>query len=170
MLFVCTANISRSPFLEFRARTLVRVPGIEFASGATQGVTGQSLDPQMLEELAKRGIDGSTHRSKPVSSQQVAWADLILTATREHREVLLRRHAGIVMKTLTLGQFLAAAEKAPSTDPVRAAFSRRSAALREDDIPDPYGRGSRAAADCALHCDELLLRLGRVLTPLPTST
>ncbi|MCA0290277.1 MAG: hypothetical protein LCH82_01215 [Actinobacteria bacterium] len=47
VLFVCTANISRSPYAELVARARYGGRGIRFASAGVPGTVGRSLDPEM---------------------------------------------------------------------------------------------------------------------------
>ena len=52
VLFVCTANICRSPFLELTARQLASgSTDVQFASAGTQGFTDHAMDEVMTQTL-----------------------------------------------------------------------------------------------------------------------
>lgn len=164
VLFVCTANISRSAYLEWRARQMVDPTLAVFASGGIENHSHRPMDPPMAHELEARGGDGSPHRSKPVSPEQLAWADLVLTATMDHRRELLRRRPDLARSIFTLSQFLASAELTRTDEPlVPAAFRRRVAAHSDDDLADPFGDRA-ATSDFARVADAHLSRLRALLT------
>lgn len=164
VLFVCTANICRSPYLELRARQLIGPELADFASGGTHSFPDQEMDPLMAAELADRGGDPSGHRSRQVSNDLLVWADAILGVTADHRTTLLGQRPDLARKTFTVGQFLRGAEAIEdSGDLVLSAFRRRGGMPAIDDLADPYGRGPEAAAACATRADEYLNRLHKVL-------
>lgn len=84
ILYVCTANVCRSPsaaFLMNDAVAALRIPDVTTASAGVDvllGASGCDLAP------ALRGR-AQTHRARGVTPAAVAWADLILAATREHQ-------------------------------------------------------------------------------------
>lgn len=123
------------------------------------------MDPSLLVELSARGGDGSGHVSRPVDMRQLEWADVILTATAEHRRELLRRYPSLATRLFTLEQFLDGAERAGGADPVvPAALTHRRPARPDDDLIDPIG-DARAAARCARIADRQLQRLAGLLEP-----
>lgn len=164
VLFVCTANISRSPYLERRGRQLIDPELAAFASAGTHSFPGHEMDPMMVAELAARGGDPAGHRSRQLSHDLLAWPDVILGASAEHRTAVLGQRPDLVRQVFTIGQFLRAVQTAQ--DPqnlVRTAFRFRGSMPAADDLADPYGRGRVAATACAAQADEYLLRLRAVL-------
>ncbi|WP_248583343.1 adenylyl-sulfate kinase [Nocardioides sp. InS609-2] len=158
VLFVCTANICRSAFMEVTARHLVGDrDDIEFSSAGTRGFTDKPLDADMAGALTT-GADHAGFTSRPVTRQLVDEADVILTAESSHRADLIEDHPAAFRKIFTLAQFAEAAST--SNRHGRALIAdigtQRAAAKPEHDISDPYRRGPQAAADCGQRISSLL--------------
>jgi sulfate adenylyltransferase len=161
VLFVCTANICRSPYLELRARQLLGPDsGVEVSSAGTRGFDVEPVSDTMGAEFARHGTDSSAFRSRPLTGDLIDHADLVLTAEAEHRTWLLEDRPAAFRKTFTLGQFAASAGAADPAlhgrDLIAALESRRVQAAPEHDIADPYRRGPEAAARAAVQMEELL--------------
>jgi sulfate adenylyltransferase len=167
VLYVCTANICRSPFMELLSRHLVGPQaGATFASAGTHGFDSRPMPPEMLATLTARGVPGgSQFRSRPFTSDLMANADLVLTAETAHRQFILDDYPATFRKVFTLGQFAEAVRSAPGElrgrDLLDAVAERRGTADPALDVPDPYGRGPEAAEACARSLEELL----RVVLP-----
>ncbi|WP_310528494.1 adenylyl-sulfate kinase [Nocardioides sp.] len=158
VLFVCTANICRSPYMEQVARDLAGDAQLTFASAGTHGLDAQPMNPDMAATLT--GVDPG-FRSQPLSRDLVDWADVILTAESSHRAFILEEHPRGLRKVFTLGQFARVVQAAPALhgrDLVAAAGERRIPPLPEDDIDDPYRRG-KVAAEAAAGKMSMMLRL-----------
>jgi protein-tyrosine phosphatase len=89
VLFVCTANICRSPMAEGVFRTLARRAGLEqaftIASAGTTGIhAGEAPTPAAIEAAARRGYDIAGQRSRPVTKEDIAAADYVLAMDRSH--------------------------------------------------------------------------------------
>ncbi|MFC4787258.1 adenylyl-sulfate kinase [Nocardioides sp. MAHUQ-72] len=168
VLFVCTANICRSPYMELVARHHAGDhDGVEFASAGTHGFRAREMDPVMAATLGAHGITADGFASRPLTGAMVEQADLVLTAEAAHRTFILDDHPGAFRKVFTLGQFAEAVQLAPDgltgRDLLKAIGERRGSADPELDVPDPYGRGAQAAEAAA----QLLTdRLRAVLTAL----
>lgn len=160
VLFVCTANICRSPFMELTARRLAGSgAALRFSSAGTHGWDAKPMDATMVEVLAE-GVEAGGFRSRAVSRELLEEADLVLTAEAAHRSYLLEDHPGMFRKIFTLGQ---AAEAIGRLEPgltpaevVRRLGSARGNADPALDVPDPYRRGPEAAAAAAEHISRLL--------------
>ena len=169
VLYVCTANICRSPFMELLTAHLAE-GGIEASSAGTHGIAGHPMDDAMAASLLGHGIpteqvDG--FRSRPLTADLVAAADLVLTADSGHRRLILEKQPGAAPRVFTLGQFATAAGDAvgeTGADLVRAIWARRPAADPALDVADPYGRGADVGAACAQQVESLL----RVAVPALT--
>ena len=171
VLHVCTGNICRSPMAERMTRA-----GLEQRLGAdaerfvvesagTWGHSGAPMEPFALSTLQASGVDGSDFRARELVAEHVAGADLVVTATREHRAAAVVLHPRAAGRTFTLREFarLAAAvdpTALPASDPVerarelvRAAAGKRGlvppASPRDDDLADPYQGPERGFAVCA---------------------
>ncbi len=160
VLFVCTANICRSPFMELFARSLAGDAPIRFASAGTQGFDGREMDPEMAAELAARDVRAADVTSRPVTAEIIASADLVLTAESSHRTQLLEAHPGAFRKIFTLGQFVQSSRKVATDirgrELIEALGTRRGHADPALDVHDPYRRGPEAVRAAATQLDELL--------------
>jgi sulfate adenylyltransferase len=161
VLFVCTANICRSPYLELRARQLLGPgSGVEVSSAGTHGFDASPVSDTMVAEFARRGTDTGGFRSRVATGELVDAADLVLTAEAGHRARLLEDRPAAFRKVYTLGQFVASAQQAdPSLhgrDLLEALRRRRVPASPEHDIEDPYRRGPEAARRAAVTMEALL--------------
>jgi protein-tyrosine phosphatase len=66
------------------------------------------ISPPMDELLYARGVaadDIRAHRSEPLTARHIAEADLILTATADHRAQVLELDPTALRRTMTLGEF-----------------------------------------------------------------
>lgn len=161
VLFVCTANISRSPCMELLARRFAG-DALEVGSAGTHGFEGRPLDAEMAPALLARGVAAEAveaFRSRPLTADLVAEADVVLTAEEAHRRRILADRPDTVGKVSTLGQFATAIrETAGETgaDLVRAIGELRLPADPALYVADPYRRGPEAAALCAQQVESLL--------------
>ncbi|MFN7966049.1 MAG: low molecular weight protein-tyrosine-phosphatase [Acidobacteriota bacterium] len=120
VLFICSANICRSPVAAAYMRHLCEVFGVtsvEVSSAGILGIEGHPVDP-IAARLAKvRGLELSEHRSRGVDAQDLANADEIVVMERRHRAWIAERAPDAVAKTILL----------------------RSAGGSSTDLPDPTG-------------------------------
>ncbi|WP_436698015.1 adenylyl-sulfate kinase [Nocardioides sp. BYT-33-1] len=177
VLFVCTANICRSAYMELRSRALTGPGGgIEFASAGTHGFNAHPVDRTMAEVLAERGVGNDLlggFASRPLTDDLVTAADLVLTAEAAHRQFVLEEVPSAFRKAFTLAQF---AESVDRVDPhlrgvdlVTAVGHRRAGTAEHHDIRDPYRRGKAAAEVSADQIDTLLQAVLARLAPSATA-
>ena len=113
VLFVCTANICRSPYLELRARQLLGPDsGVEVSSAGTRGFD-DSGQRHMEAEFARWGTETDGFRSRPATGELLDEADLVLTAEAAHRTQLLELRPAAFRKIFTVGQFVETAQARP---------------------------------------------------------
>jgi protein-tyrosine phosphatase len=92
ILFVCTANICRSPMAEAIFKS--KVAGKENASGwrvesaGTWAAGGQPAAEFSRQVMQERGLDISEHRSQSITRGLMQSFDLILTMEKNHKEAL----------------------------------------------------------------------------------
>lgn len=149
VLFVCTANICRSPFMELTAKALA--PDLDISSAGTHGFTAKRMESEMAAVLGE-GIDPSQFRSRPLTAEMLAEADLVLTAQASHRTYILDDHPVYFTKVLTLGQAAEAISRSDTTGRALVAELARTRGTADPalDVDDPYRKGpvaARAAAD-----------------------
>ena len=169
VLFVCTANICRSPFMELTARHLAADAPIEFRSAGTHGFTDHPMNPEMAVTLEPRGVTGEQEfRSRPLTKPELDWADVVLTAEADHRQFILDDHPALFRKVFTLGQFvdsLAGQDSLHGRELLAAVGAHRTTASPELDVADPYRRGPEACERAAAHIESLLRAALAALAP-----
>ncbi|WP_300083912.1 hypothetical protein [Propioniciclava sp.] len=155
ILTVCTGNVCRSPAAEYLlADAFADDPAVVVTSAGTGAPEGMPVSPVVGELLRERGIDASPHQARYLTPAIVASADLILTATRQHRSAVVSLAPLALRRTFTLRELPrliavagpAALDPAPTPSArlaalLPAALRRRGGATpADDDIEDPIGR------------------------------
>lgn len=95
MLFVCTGNSCRSPMAEYLFRDrlgkalgltpeALRRAGWFVSSAGTFAGPGGSMSEGTFDVLRARGIDGSPHRTMPLTIERIQQAERIYCMTPEH--------------------------------------------------------------------------------------
>ena len=152
VLAVCTANICRSPIMEILLRDRLDRQRFEVASAGVRGWDRQPMDPSAAAELQRLGHASDTFRSHRIDSYLVDSADLILTATKDHRSDVLARNPRALRRTFTLLEFAALVETIDGDDPkalVAEAARRRGEAPDDADVGDPYRRSPKVHRETA---------------------
>jgi protein-tyrosine phosphatase len=161
VLHVCTGNICRSPMAERLMQSALAVrfgaaAGIGVrAAGTYGGNAGAPMHPPAADALAELGVEAGGFRATWLREPQLAWADLVLTATAEHRSAVLQLDPRALRRTFTLREFaritgsVGAQDLPPGTPGQRlAALTALASELRAvhpsagrgaDDIADPFG-------------------------------
>jgi protein-tyrosine phosphatase len=127
----------------------------EISSAGTYGLVDCEMEPFAAQVLGELGGDATGFRARRLDTDLVAAADLVTTATLEHRAIAVGLHPRAAAKTFTireLARLLSVVEldELPTGDPVEraramvaAAASRRGylppAGRGADDVADPYG-------------------------------
>lgn len=118
ILFVCTANICRSPMAEYYLRKKFQEGNSCFevkSAGFLEGNCAISENSKAV--LAENGIFADNHFSTQLDEDIVRQSWLILTMTEQHKSNLLKKFPNAANKTFTLSEY--------------AGFNQ--------DIDDPYG-------------------------------
>ncbi len=135
VLMVCSGNTCRSPMAEAIAKQILadqlklgaihelQDHDIRVHSAGLFAATGGPANPEALREIARRGIDLSSHRSQVLTPQLVHDADVCYCMTEAHRRSILQMVPGMENKVLSL---------AP-----------------ERDVEDPIGSGPDGYQRCA---------------------
>lgn len=92
ILFVCSANMCRSPMAEaLFSNLLVQRDSLEdwyVSSAGVWAIEGSRAAEGVVKALRRLGIDISFHRAQPVSRELVINSNLILVMERNHKEAL----------------------------------------------------------------------------------
>jgi protein-tyrosine phosphatase len=180
ILTVCTGNICRSPLIErlliarLRGQLSAQDAGrFEITSGGTGAMAGDPMAPEAAELLRALGGDPDGFVSRDLLPEMLDGPDLILTATREHRRLVVTQRPRALSRTLTLRELarllrpVTPAEidqRVTNDDPVERMRAIVAAALANrglvaagdpvnDDIADPYGRARSAYERAAAEID-----------------
>ena len=107
LMFVCTANICRSPMAEGLARAEADRRGlpVEIRSGGILGFEGKPAAPNAIAACREVGIDISQHQSSGVTEADVAWVDAVLVMEMRHQQELHRRFPELDGRVVLLGTF-----------------------------------------------------------------
>ena len=182
ILFVCTANICRSPMAAAlcaaHARRRGATPEVYSAGTEAGGVSMPVTPPPEVDEvMAPHGIDLSGHRSRALTETVLLEADVVIGMARRHVQESVLLDPSCFTRAFTLkelvrrgdsvgprptGEDFVAWVGAAHGDRTRMALARRDTA---DDIADPYGGPLTAYRDCALELDELTGALAALLWP-----
>jgi protein-tyrosine-phosphatase len=122
ILIVCTGNTCRSPMAGALAAKLAGEEfgrEVEIRTAGIAALPGAPASPQAVTVMEEMGLELAKHVAQPVTSELVDWAELILTMTTGHKQMMLRQFPQAERKLFTLGEYAG------------------HAALH--DIPDPFG-------------------------------
>lgn len=170
ILHVSTGNVCRSPITERLTRHALadrldgglsgsRSGGLIVESAGTWGHEGAPMEEHAATVLADYGADPTGFLGRELLDEHVIRADLVLTATRDHRAQVISMGHSAGLRTFTLKEFtrlVRAIDPATLPDPVSAggvaerarALVQAAAALRgwllapspeADEVYDPYG-------------------------------
>ncbi|MDB1087623.1 protein-tyrosine-phosphatase [Streptomyces sp. ACA25] len=164
ILHVSTGNVCRSPITERLTRQAVAdrlggTGGLVVESAGTWGHEGAPMEEHAAQVLTEFGADPGGFLGRELLDEHVIHADLVLTATRDHRAQVISMGHSAGLRTFTLKEFTRLvraidmttlpAPDSPDALVVRArALARAAAALRgwllapsaeADEVQDPYG-------------------------------
>ncbi|WP_268892066.1 low molecular weight protein arginine phosphatase [Heliobacterium mobile] len=138
MLFVCTGNTCRSPMAQVLAQKGIAQRGwkdqVKVASAGTMAWPGAPASAHAQKVMADRNLDLSQHASQPLDEDLLREADLILTMTGSHRDMVLQAVPGNEGKVYAIREYIG----------------------KEGDIADPFGQSERAYARCAAEIEEVI--------------
>ena len=121
ILFVCTANICRSPMAQalFNAQAAKRNEAGAWSarSAGTWAAENQAASGHAVTVMAQRGLKIQSHRAHQVDGTSMEEADVVVVMTRNHRDALM-------------SEFPAQRKKIHLMSELEG---------REYDIADPYG-------------------------------
>lgn len=138
VLFVCTANVCRSPMAAAISNALAeeqRVPW-EATSAGVRALVGERMSPRAGAALEEIGVYSEQHRARQVDPRMLGEADLVLAMTLDHAKVLRRLSP-------------------PASDKVHTLVAFAEGAPEGEGIPDPYGQSMtvhRASVRQLLSC------------------
>lgn len=121
VLFVCTANICRSPMaaalLLAHAEKHGQPTAFRVESAGTWGIEGQPASTNTQRVLSQRGLSLEGHHARTVTQDLLTGASVIIVMTRDHKHALAAEFPSIRQKLHLMSEL----------------------AGLEYDISDPYG-------------------------------
>lgn len=138
VLFICTGNICRSPAAEGLLKDRLRQKGLtdwDVESAGTWTVDGRPATSHVVQLMAERKIDLTSHRSRGVDRQMIEQADLVLVMTQGHAEALRLEFPDQSEKIYLLSEMKDG---------------------RRYDIEDPYGGSLEEYLTCVDELEELI--------------
>ncbi len=201
VLHVCMGNICRSPMAErlfglaLRQRVGDGVDRLYISHGAGTGAwhEGEPMNPPAAKQLRLRGADAEGFSARKVSRAMIDVSDLLLCATAEQVDFVLRLRPEAHPRTFVLGEFGRLLGRVdlrvlpPVDDSVESARDRgialvhavdtirgggaiwgsheqrRVRPLRDDDLSDPWGENDQAFADVADQIERTVIPLAAAL-------
>ena len=148
ILFVCTANICRSPVAEAVLRNRLQERGMDdwtVRSAGTWAIQERAAAKNSIRVLAERGMDIADHRSRMVTNEILDQADLILCMESGHVEALKAEFPEAAHRIHLLSAM--AGEKTSISDPYRGPLEeyKRMATI----VTDLIDRGLQRIIDLA---------------------
>ena len=181
VLFVCTGNVCRSPMAEhlFAHRLSQRLgdaaKDFRVASAGTGALAGEPMTSYAGEVLGELGVGAAAtdaFRGRQLAEDHICGADLVLTATRDHRMQVAQMVPAATPRTFTITEFaLLVGAVDPATvsasDPVDRARELTEAALslrgtvqpespRALDVADPYQLSLSVFRDAGAQLDQAI--------------
>ncbi len=124
MLFVCTANVTRSPAAAAIFKNIVDKSGEdwEVASAGVKAIKGMMPNTLIKLLMDQRKISIANHRARPVTKKLITRYCWIMVMESAHRDAIIKLDPSFAAKTFCLRSF--------------AAFDP----LTPSDFPDPTGK------------------------------
>lgn len=145
---------------------------VEVGSAGTQAEAGLRPPASLREAVKRMGIDLQRHRSRPLTMELVAQADLVLTMSGALRSEAQKLQPSAVPKVFTLPEFLQLISPL-KRDPAVRSFNdlvlqahrlRPVTEVKDDEIEDPAGAGQASYERVGKRLTELTRSLARAIS------
>lgn len=144
VLFVCTGNTCRSPMA--KALLKEKAPHFHVQSAGIFAQDGEGANENAIQVLKEKDIQ-LVHTAQSVTKKILKWADLVITMTEAHKQLLLDQYPKYESKYFTLKEYA----MDPNTND------------QNKDIVDPFGGDlfmyKQTLSELEKHIDSLLKKL-----------
>ena len=147
LLFVCHANICRSPYAAAAARRWLPLPSVTVMSAGFVGPDKRS-PAEAVAIAAERGLDLATHRAQVIDMAQLRAADLVIVMDRQQRRRLVSGRPALRHRVELLGDL--------DPEPI----TRRA-------VLDPFRQPADVFRECYDRIDRCVAALARSCGDLP---
>jgi protein-tyrosine-phosphatase len=163
IVFVCTGNAVRSVMAGAMWGHLA--PEWTVTTAGTHVIEGQPMSRRTQEAMAGLGFAANGHRSRQLTSADLATADLVVAFEIWHIEYIRRMHPDAADRTATLKRWCAvlAGTSGPVGSRVAAAGVGRARLEPWEEVDDPAGGDLEVVAACAAEILGLVTSLAEVL-------
>jgi protein-tyrosine phosphatase len=181
VIFVCTGNICRSPMAEqmlIQKAEKNKLP-IKVVSAGVMAMTGDPMTPQSADAMTKRGFAPTKHVSQDLTPKLLEEADLVLTATLDHRSAIARMLPKASKYSFTIDEFARLTSFLRADPEFQEEFKKKPKETRDQylkraiqeavllrgmvptnldpkDVIDPYGESIEVYNQVAEHIDVML--------------
>lgn len=178
VLMICTGNICRSPMAEqmlIQKAAKEKLP-IAVSSAGVMAMTGDPMTPQSADAMTLRGFTPTKHISQDLTPKMLEEADLVLTATLEHRSELARMLPKAGKYSFTIDEFARLTSFLTADPEFQEEFKKKAKETREQylkramqeaallrgmvptnldpkDVIDPYGESTKVYSQVAEHIE-----------------
>jgi protein-tyrosine phosphatase len=181
VVFVCTGNICRSPMAEQMLTEKAAKANLPVAvsSAGVMAMTGDPMTPQSADAMEKRGFTPTKHVSQDLTPKTLEEADLVLTATLDHRSELAKMLPKASKYSFTIDEFARLTSFLSADPEFKEEFKKKPRETREQylkravheavllrgmvptnldpkDVVDPYGESVEVYNQVAEHIDVML--------------
>jgi protein-tyrosine phosphatase len=152
---------------------------IAVSSAGVMAMTGDPMTPQSVDAMVKRGFTPTQHTSQDLTPKILEEADLVLTATLEHRGELARMLPKASKYSFTIDEFARLTSFLSADPEYQEEFKKKPRETREQylrraireavllrgmvptnldpkDVVDPYGESVEVYNQVAEHIDVML--------------
>jgi len=110
LLFVCTANLMRSPLAQAAAQKVINERGLQakfrLESAGTWAKNGAAILPQTLEMAQKLNLPGlENHQAREISLSLMQQADQVIVMTQNQREALQVEFGAFKAKIILMSEW-----------------------------------------------------------------
>ena len=133
VLFVCTANVCRSPMAQELFNALAEDEGLPFRaeSAGTAALEGRPMAENVLAALEEAGVYPEPHSARRVSAAMIEGAELVLAMTPQHAATLRRTGGGPPRGIHTLPEYTTGVAGGGIADPHGLTMAAHRSTLRQ---------------------------------------